>query len=121
MCFFLWSSVTTHNLTQGPGLANSFLPFGEVKIAFSLPYLAVVPSGAGALMGDGDGPGPQPQVAATRSTLKKAGVLFDPQFEFHFYDLDFCRTAGQRGRQTQSSSSHCAGQVPTNQPQSLDA
>jgi predicted O-linked N-acetylglucosamine transferase (SPINDLY family) len=36
-------------------------------------------------------------LAARRSTLCNQGVFFDPQFRFHFYDLDFCRTARQRG------------------------
>jgi GT2 family glycosyltransferase len=36
-------------------------------------------------------------LAARRSVLRKAGVRFDPQFAFHFYDLDFCRTAEENG------------------------
>lgn len=32
-------------------------------------------------------------LAARRSTLRLNGVRFDPQFRFHCYDLDFCRTA----------------------------
>jgi GT2 family glycosyltransferase len=36
-------------------------------------------------------------LAARKSALKAGGVLFDPAFEFHFYDLDFCRSARQRG------------------------
>ncbi len=38
-------------------------------------------------------------LAARRSTLLPKGVLFDPVFDFHFYDLDFCRTARSRGLQ----------------------
>ena len=26
-----------------------------------------------------------------------AGVRFDPQFKFHFYDLDFCRSCEKAG------------------------
>jgi hypothetical protein len=34
---------------------------------------------------------------ATRSeTLVDSGLRFDPQFEFHFYDMDFCRQAELR-------------------------
>jgi protein O-GlcNAc transferase len=32
-------------------------------------------------------------LAAKKSVLINARVQFDPQFDFHFYDLDFCRTA----------------------------
>lgn len=36
-------------------------------------------------------------LAAKKSTLVKAGCQFDPQFKFHFYDMDFCRTARNAG------------------------
>jgi len=36
-------------------------------------------------------------LAAKRSTLNARGVRFDPRFQFHFYDMDFCRTARERG------------------------
>ena len=36
-------------------------------------------------------------LAAKRSTLRGASVEFDPKFEFHFYDLDLCRTARKAG------------------------
>ena len=32
-------------------------------------------------------------LAAKKAALSSTQVLFDDQFEFHFYDLDFCRTA----------------------------
>jgi len=36
-------------------------------------------------------------LAARKSTLVGKNCLFDPKFEFDFYDMDFCRTARQKG------------------------
>lgn len=36
-------------------------------------------------------------LASRASTLRSAGVAFDPQFPREFYDLDFCRTCEQAG------------------------
>lgn len=36
-------------------------------------------------------------LAAKKSVLTEKKVLFDPRFDFHFYDMDFCRTARRNG------------------------
>ncbi len=36
-------------------------------------------------------------LAARAGRLRQASVRFDPQFAFHFYDLDFCRSARAAG------------------------
>lgn len=36
-------------------------------------------------------------LAARSETLITSGVRFDPRFDFHFYDLDFCRQAEVQG------------------------
>ena len=36
-------------------------------------------------------------IAANKSDLLECEVAFDPRFDFHFYDMDFCRTARKQG------------------------
>ncbi len=51
-------------------------------------------------------------LAARRSTLRSKGVLFDPMFQFHCYDIDFCRTARAKGLSMGTwpiAITHCSG------------
>ena len=36
-------------------------------------------------------------LAARRATLGESRLRFDPRFAFHFYDMDFCRSAREKG------------------------
>ena len=36
-------------------------------------------------------------LAARSEVLAEKELQFDPRFDFHFYDMDFCRTARERG------------------------
>jgi GT2 family glycosyltransferase len=36
-------------------------------------------------------------LAANKPRLVARGVRFDPRFDFHFYDMDFCRSAREKG------------------------
>ncbi|GAB4202832.1 MAG: hypothetical protein Fur0019_01200 [Tibeticola sp.] len=63
-------------------VAHGRTPFGRLS--------RIGPSGVGCEPLDGV------FLAARRSTLLGAGVRFDPRFAFHFYDLDFCRSARHR-------------------------
>jgi len=64
-------------------VAHGGTPFG--RITYFGPSLALCELLDGVLL------------AARRSVLIKAGVKFDTRFNFHFYDLDFCRSARRAG------------------------
>jgi len=64
-------------------VAHGDAPLG--KVAFFGPIVAEVELLDGVLL------------AARKSVLLGAGVRFDERFDFHFYDLDFCRTARANG------------------------
>jgi GT2 family glycosyltransferase len=38
-------------------------------------------------------------LVTSKKVLAQSDLMFDPLFSFHFYDLDFCRAAKQRGLQ----------------------
>ena len=64
-------------------VAHGMAPFGPVT------YFGPIPSQCELLDGV--------LLAARCETLRSKGVGFDPRFDFHFYDLDFCRTARRAG------------------------
>ena len=76
---FTWDSESNLSGSAGHGPR----PFGEVT------YYGTVPADCELLDGV--------FLAARKPALKAHGVLFDPRFDFHFYDMDFCRSARQKG------------------------
>jgi len=64
-------------------IANDNLPFGKVSV------FGVAPAGCELLDGV--------FLAVKKSRLNATGVQFDSRFDFHFYDMDFCRSAKKNG------------------------
>ncbi len=70
-----------HNLSGRVGHGSH--PFGDLSIFGPVPAPCELLDGV--------------LIAARRSTLIGKDVLFDPRFDFDFYDMDFCRTAREKG------------------------
>lgn len=64
-------------------VAHGEYPFGELSVFGEVPAACELLDGV--------------FLAARRTSLKNSGVLFDERFDFHFYDMDFCRSARARG------------------------
>ena len=64
-------------------IAHGSHPFGDVSV------FGIVPAECQLLDGV--------FLAARKSVFQLSNVKFDTQFDFHFYDLDFCRTAQTKG------------------------
>ena len=64
-------------------IAHGKEPFGNIA------FFGVVPADCELLDGV--------FLAAKTTRLKNNKVFFDPRFDFHLYDMDFCRTARQSG------------------------
>jgi hypothetical protein len=64
-------------------VAHESHPFGAVSVYGDTPTECELLSGV--------------FLAAKKSGLRSAKVRFDPQFDFHFYDMDFCRGARKSG------------------------
>lgn len=76
---FTWDEVQN----QSGSIAHGVKPFGEVS------YFGEIKAECELLDGV--------FLAARKSTLKDANVFFDSRFNFHFYDMDFCRSAREKG------------------------
>jgi GT2 family glycosyltransferase len=72
---FIWD--TRENLSGA--VAHGTAPFGRVTSYGPAPAQCELLDGV--------------LMAARRDTLRSKGVRFDPRFDFHFYDMDFCRSA----------------------------
>ena len=77
-------------LTKEPDRGNLSGAVGHGRTAFSTIFRYGPPRLACELL---DGM----FLAAKRATLLTANLRFDPAFDFHFYDLDFCRSARAKG------------------------
>jgi hypothetical protein len=75
---FVWDDKT--NLSGA--IAHGPQPFGDIS------YFGTVPGECELLDGV--------FLAARKSVLTASGVLFDSRFDFHFYDMDFCRSAREK-------------------------
>jgi GT2 family glycosyltransferase len=60
-------------------VAHGKMPFSDVHAFGAMPVRCELLDGV--------------LIAAKKSALNTANVLFDQQFKFHFYDMDFCRSA----------------------------
>jgi GT2 family glycosyltransferase len=64
-------------------VSHGMMPFGSVS------YFGPVPVDCELLDGV--------FIATKKSVLVSKGVIYDPRFDFHFYDMDFCRSARECG------------------------
>jgi hypothetical protein len=76
---FVWDA--PENLAGA--VAHGTAPFGRVRTYGSTPAACELLDGV--------------LLAARRDTLRAKGVRFDARFDFHFYDMDFCRSARAAG------------------------
>jgi GT2 family glycosyltransferase len=78
-CAFTWDDMA--NLSGA--VAHGETPFGPISFFGAAPADCELLDGV--------------FLAAKKSTLKSNRVFFDPRFDFHLYDMDFCRSARQCG------------------------
>ncbi|MFH0129871.1 glycosyltransferase [Variovorax sp. VaC1] len=81
---YIDTDLTWDDLSNLSGIiAHGLQPFGHIDCFGSVPADCELLDGV--------------FLAANRQTLLAKAVQFDPRFDFHFYDIDFCRTARQQG------------------------
>lgn len=76
---FTWDS----KINLSGSVAGGSQPFGAVSVFGTVPAECELLDGM--------------FLSTRRSKLKAKGVQFDPRFDFHFYDMDFCRSARKNG------------------------
>lgn len=81
---FIDSNLTPDNPNNLSGrIAHGEKPFGAMSYFGELPDACELLDGV--------------FIATQKKRLSKQNVRFDPRFDFHFYDLDFCRSARKSG------------------------
>jgi protein O-GlcNAc transferase len=81
---FIDENLTWDNKDNLSGsVAHGKFPFGKASVYGAAPAECELLDGV--------------LIAARKTQLKTKGIRFDPCFDFHFYDLDFCRSARVRG------------------------
>lgn len=83
-----WGFVDTKFTWEEPGHVSGWVahgpqPFGQISAFGPVPAECELMDGV--------------FFAAKKATLLEHDVRFDPQFDFHLYDMDFCRRARSRG------------------------
>ncbi|MDD2914276.1 MAG: glycosyltransferase [Gallionella sp.] len=76
---FTWDA----KINLSGSIAHGSNPFGGVSIFGAAPAQCELLDGV--------------FLAAKKSRLNATKVQFDPRFDFHFYDMDFCRSARKNG------------------------
>lgn len=71
------------NINLSGRIAHGSHPFGAISVFGAVPAECELLDGV--------------FLAVQKSRLKAAKVQFDPRFDFHFYDMDFCRSARKNG------------------------
>ena len=81
---FIDTNLTWDSLQNLSGsVAHGVRPFGPITVYGDVPAECELLDGV--------------FLAVRKSGLVAAKVQFDPQFDFHFYDMDFCRSARESG------------------------